>query len=178
MRLTQWAVIHYHPDPLPAVSSYQHSECILIEYQPPPVPEGDRPSLMRVDSLRLMPVTGGGTNTRPNNVQALEIWLEQRRQAWHADQARTYAYDVVELMHFVRVEGFVGVIVVLLPSTMDETEEEHIRRDVACSNVYREAVRADLCIKLPLDHEKIQQLVATCERRLVELSLSVSSTTK
>jgi hypothetical protein len=170
MRFTQWAVVNYHPDPLPSAHSYQHADCLLIEYHRPRIHEARGMDYTPQQSQHFSSLYE--IHNKPNSVEALEIWLEQRRQAWQADQAKNYEYDVVELMNFVRMEGFLGVIIVLLPSMISEADEGAAREEVLESNVFREAVRADLCLKLPLDTNKIRVIVELCERRLVELSLS------
>lgn len=159
-----------HSFSMPDVSLYNGEEIIVIEYAP----------------------QGGGIGVHDNLPLLLRKSAKKKRTAIPWTQAVIdMEYDPVRvLVHYLRLHGFVGVVVVVGPplvegpviATLPPPEWSEITSLLAegDSNLVweaphlasRDAVWADAYIGLPLTPSKMKYILQLKERRMVEVVLS------
>lgn len=93
-------------------------------------------------------------------------------------RAKPTVHDPRSYIHYLRADGFQGVIVIAYPSASalsPDYDFDTMLREIKSVNRKQDAVTADLFLQLPLDQGKVAEIVSACERRLIMLSLSAYS---
>jgi hypothetical protein len=180
---------------MPDVSMYTGEEIIMIEYTPQTASTaGSRAHKSRSRS-RSRSRSSSSSSTWSQHTPVENVTWSQARQEADYDQVRV-------LVHYLRLHGFAGVLVVVGPSLegapvlktvrlqkqsqrgqdggVDRRAEEAAAEAGEAAIAYvapyvrsRDAVWADAYVTLPLTSAKVQFMLALKEQRMVEVVVSV-----